>query len=149
MNERLRTLRQLENQVGILVRRIKRALAERAALVHPDLPPTSYVVLAWLLDAGPRRSSEISEAFDLDKGAVSRQVHLLVELGLVDKQADPADGRATLLTATEAARRRMTAVGEKRLGELDARLADWSEEDLVSLVATLARYNESLERLER
>lgn len=146
MNERLRSLRQLENQVGILLRRVKRALAERAALVHPDLPPASYVLLVWLVDAGPRRSSEISEAFDLDKGAVSRQVRLLAELGLVDKQADPADGRATLLTATEEARRRLAAVGEKRLGELDTRLADWTEEDLSSLVATLARYNESLER---
>jgi len=146
MNERLRTLRQLEHEVGILMRRVKRALAERAALVHPELPPTSYVVLAWLLDAGPRRSSDISEAFDLDKGAVSRQVHLLVELGLVDKEADPADGRATLLSATEEARRRMAVVGEKRLVELDERLSDWTEQDLVSLVATFSRYNRALER---
>lgn len=146
MNERLRTLRQLEHQVGILIRRVKRALAERAALVHPALPPTSYVVLAWLLDAGPRRSSEIAEAFDLDKGAVSRQVHQLVELGLVDREADPEDGRATLLTATEDARQRMAEVGEKRLVELDTRLADWTAEDLESLVATFARYNEALDR---
>lgn len=146
MNDRLRTLRQLEHQLGILVRRVKRALAERAALVHPSLLPTSYVVLAWLLDSGPRRSSEIAEAFDLDKGAVSRQVHLLVELGLVDRQADPGDGRATLLTATDEARRRMADVGEKRLAELDERLADWSEDELESLVATFARYNDALER---
>ena len=36
----------------------------------------------------------------MDKGAVSRQVQHLVDLGLVDRQPDPDDGRATLLAAS-------------------------------------------------
>ena len=86
------------------MRRVRRALSERAALVHPSLQPSSYVMLAHLIEAGPRRSSDIAEAFDLDKGAVSRQVQHLVELGLVERTPDPADGRATILTATTEAR---------------------------------------------
>lgn len=146
MTERLHALRELEHEVGILMRRVKRALAERAALVHPDLPPTSYVVLAWLLEAGPRRSSEIAEAFDLDKGAVSRQVHLLTDLGLIDKAPDPADGRAAILTATDEARRRMDEIGVHRLERLDQRLAEWTDGDVADLVATFRRYNQTLER---
>jgi DNA-binding MarR family transcriptional regulator len=146
VTERLHSLRELEHEVGILMRRVKRALAERAALVHPDLPPTSYVVLAWLLEEGPRRSSEIAEAFDLDKGAVSRQVHLLAGLGLVDRTPDPADGRASILTATDEARRRMDEIGVHRLERLDQRLAAWTDGDVADLVATLRRYNQTLER---
>lgn len=146
MNDRLHSLRELEHEVGILIRRVKRALAERAELVHPDLPPTSYVVLAWLIDAGPRRSSEIADAFDLDKGAVSRQVHLLADLGLVERAPDPDDGRASILTASDDARRRMEKVGRERLERLDHRLGDWTDDDIDELVATFRSYNESLGR---
>ena len=46
MNDRIRTLHALEQEVGILMRRVRRALSERAALVHPSLQPSSYVMLA-------------------------------------------------------------------------------------------------------
>jgi DNA-binding MarR family transcriptional regulator len=145
VNDRIRTLHALEQEVGVLMRRVRRALAERAVLVHPSLQPSSYVMLAHLIEAGPRRSADIAEKFDLDKGAVSRQVQHLVELGLVERTPDPADGRATILTATDEARERMDAVSRKRIVELDARLADWTSEDLEELVARFSRYNRTLD----
>ena len=36
-------LRRLELEMGVLMRRLKRALHERAALVHPDLQPAAYI----------------------------------------------------------------------------------------------------------
>ena len=144
MNDRIRTLHALEQEVGILMRRVRRALSERAALVHPSLQPSSYVMLAHLIDAGPRRSSEIADTFDLDKGAVSRQVQHLVDLGLVERSPDPADGRATILTATAEAKERVDAVSRLRIEQLDERLAEWSPEDLDELVSRFARYNRTL-----
>lgn len=146
MNDRIRTLHALEQEFGILMRRVRRALSERAALVHPSLQPSSYVVLAHLIEAGPRRSSEIADKFDLDKGAVSRQVQHLVDLGLVERSPDPADGRATILTATTEAKRRVDEVSRLRIEQLDARLADWTAEDLEDLVARFARYNATLDQ---
>ncbi len=146
MNDRIRTLHALEQEMGILMRRVRRALSERAALVHPSLQPSSYVMLAHLIEAGPRRSSDIADAFDLDKGAVSRQVQHLVELGLVERSPDPADGRATILTATTEAKRRVDEVSRLRIEQLDARLADWTEEDLDELVSRFARYNATLDQ---
>jgi DNA-binding MarR family transcriptional regulator len=146
VNDRIRTLHALEQEFGILMRRVRRALSERAALVHPSLQPSSYVVLAHLIEAGPRRSSEIADKFDLDKGAVSRQVQHLVDLGLVERSPDPADGRATILTATTEAKRRVDEVSRLRIEQLDARLADWTAEDLEDLVARFARYNATLDQ---
>jgi DNA-binding MarR family transcriptional regulator len=145
VNDRIRTLHALEQEMGILMRRVRRALSERAALVHPSLQPSSYVMLAHLIEAGPRRSADIAEAFDLDKGAVSRQVQHLVELGLVERTPDPADGRATILTATTEAKDRVDQVSRLRIEQLDARLAEWTAEDLDDLVSRFSRDNATLD----
>jgi len=142
---RTETIGLLEQEVGVLIRRVRRVIHERARLVHPDLQPASYLLLAYLAEAGPRRSSEIADNFGIDKGAISRQVQNLVQLGLVDRTPDPDDGRATLLSATDEAGVRLAEVNAHRRKYLDERLGDWSEDDLVSFVAALNRYNAALD----
>ena len=141
---RTETVRALEHEVGVLIRRVRRAIGERARSVHPDLQPMSYLLLAHLAESGPMRSSTLAETFGADKGAVSRQVHHLSDLGLLDKTPDPEDGRATLLSPSEDARRRLDEVTRQRRRRLDERLGDWSEEDIGTLVAALGRYNRTL-----
>jgi DNA-binding MarR family transcriptional regulator len=141
---RAETVRALEHEVGVLIRRVRRAIGERARAVHPDLQPMSYLMLAHLAESGPLRSSALAEIFGVDKGAVSRQVQHLVELDLLDRTPDPADGRATLLSPSEDARRRLREVQKQRRRRLDERLGDWSESDLEALVAALGRYNRTL-----
>ena len=51
------TVRALEHEVGVLIRRVRRAIGERARAVHPDLQPMSYLMLAHLAESGPLRSS--------------------------------------------------------------------------------------------
>ena len=112
--------------------------------MHPELQPSSYLMLSWLVDHGPRRASEIVEAFGIDKGAISRQVQHLVDLGLIDRSPDPADGRATLVSATPDAAERVRAVLEERHQRFDERLSDWSDDELSDVVALLGRYNAAL-----
>ena len=135
----------LEHEVGVVIRRVKRVIGVRARAVHPDLQPGSYLVLTHLEATGSCRSSAIAEAFDMDKGAVSRQVQHLTELGLIERTPDPADGRAALLAVTDDARRRLADVQRHRRKYLDERLADWSDEDLRAFVDMLGRYNTSLD----
>lgn len=138
------SLRQLEHEVGVLIRRIKRVIGERAQAVHEDLQPASYLMLGYLAEQGPLRASAMAEVFHIDKGAISRQVQHLVELGLVARTPDPADGRATLVAATDDAVRRMADVAEHRRKWLDEQLGDWSDEELLDFVKVLGRYNEAL-----
>jgi DNA-binding MarR family transcriptional regulator len=76
---------------------------------------------------------------------VSRQIQLLVDLGLATKERDPDDGRAWVVAPTDAARDRISAMVSARRARLGRRLEDWSDEDLEGFVATLGRYNATLE----
>ncbi len=135
----------LEHEVAVLMRRIKKVVAERARTIHADLAPAAYLMLAYLVEKGPMRSSTIVDAFDLDKGAVSRHIHTLVELDLATKERDPDDGRAWVVTPTEEARQRVAALVEARREKLGQLLEGWSEEDLTEFVSTLGRYNSTLD----
>lgn len=142
---RLESLGLLEQEVSVLIRRVKRVIGERARAVHPELQGSSYLMLGYLADHGPLRSSAMAETFDIDKGAISRQVHHLTELGLVDRTPDPDDGRATLVSASTEAVRRLAAVTADRRVWLDQRLGDWSEGELAGLIDVLGRYNRALD----
>jgi DNA-binding MarR family transcriptional regulator len=146
MTEASRTdsLRDLEHEVGVLIRRVRRVIGERARTVHPDLQPASYLILSTVAQDGPLRGSELSELFTIDKGAISRQVKHLVKLGLIHAAKDPDDARATLLTATDEAKTRLEDIVQHRRKYLDERLADWSPEELSGLVEILGRYNQAL-----
>ena len=139
-------LGRLEQEVGVLIRRVKRVIGERARAVHPDLQPASYLMLTFLATEGPQRSSVVSERFNVDKGAISRQVQHLSDLGLLDREPDPADGRAVLSSASQDAVRRMEAVDRDRRVWLEERLEDWSEDDLRGFVGGLERYNRALDK---
>lgn len=128
----------------MLVRRIRRVIAERARLVHPDLQPASYLMLSHVAENGPMRASSVADLFTVDKGAISRQVAHLMELGLVEKSRDPEDGRAWLLTATPDAVQRLRTVAEQRRSYLAERLDGWEAGDLERFTDLLARYNDSL-----
>ena len=138
------SLRRLEAEVGVLVRRIRRVIHERARAVHEDLQPSAYLLLAWLAEEGPVRASAVAESFGIDKGAISRQIQHLVDLGLATREPDPDDGRATLVAASPDAVRRMADVAAHRRKWLDEQLGDWSPDELAAFVDTLARYNDAL-----
>jgi DNA-binding MarR family transcriptional regulator len=144
--DRAESLRLLEQEVGVLIRRVRRVIGERARAVHADLQPAAYLMLGHLAEHGPMRASSMAEAFDVDKGAISRQVQHLIDLGLVDRSPDPADGRATLLSANAAAVDRLEAVADLRRRHLQERLGDWDDDELADLAGTLQRYNATLGR---
>lgn len=145
MSERADGLRRLEQEVGVLARRIRRVIGERSRAVHSELQPASYLMLNWLVDVGPVRASSMVERFGIDKGAISRQIQHLVDLGLVEREPDPDDGRAMLVGASTDAVRRIADIVEHRRKMLDEHLADWSGQELADFAETLQRYNKALE----
>lgn len=145
-DERTEAIRSLEHELNVIVRRIKRSMGTRARMVHPELPAASWSILAGLHDRGPQRSSELADQFSIDKGAVSRQVTILEELGLIDREPDPQDGRAQLVRITDEGTRRVEEVVAQRRQWYEARLDDWKTDDLAQLATLLESYNSVLER---
>jgi len=137
-------LRRIESEVGSLIRRVKRVMGERAREVHPDLHPMTYFILTHLAANGPMRGADLSDAFGMDKGGVSRQVQALVDLGLVERRPDAEDRRAILLDATDEGRVRLAAVSRSRSDRFDERLSEWSDDELSAFAAQLAAYNTAL-----
>src|SRR5436190_23356704 len=65
----------------------------------------SALQLLWpLLHEGPMRLRSLAQAKHADPSTVSRQAAQLVRAGLVSRQVDPADARASLFLITEQGR---------------------------------------------
>lgn len=103
-----------------------------------------YLLLFQLCKDGPQRSSALAATACVDPSTVSRQVASLVESGLVERRADPRDGRATLLAATELGEARHRMIHERRDRAFARLVADWSAADVRTLVTLLDRLNTSL-----
>jgi DNA-binding MarR family transcriptional regulator len=131
----------LEREIGLLLRRSRAISARLAGELHADLDGAAYGLLALLQDAGPLRASDVVARLGLDKSTVSRQLATLVDLGLVDRAADPTDGRAQVLTPSAEGSARLARIREIRRARWEADLADWPASDVATLAELLARLN--------
>lgn len=139
-------LRAIETEVVAMLRRARRATTDRARLIDPALATVGYQVLVALRENPGLPQSALVDKLDMDKGAVSRQVHLLSDLGLVDKHADPEDRRACLVSLSEEGERRMCDLERERRSAYVARFDDWTPDELTVLAEQLAKYNRTLEK---
>ncbi|MDP3892390.1 MarR family winged helix-turn-helix transcriptional regulator [Nocardioides sp.] len=139
------TTRRLEAQMSILARRVRRVAHERAADLSPSLGALGYAVLEHLRSQGSCRQTELATTLYADKGAVSRAVQTLLDLGLVERATDPDDGRAHLIVVTPRAEEQLAAHAERRRARFVARFDDWAPEELEQFVDLLTRYNTTLE----
>lgn len=131
----------LEREIGLLLRRSRAISTRLSAELHPDLDGAAYGLLALLQDAGPLRASDLVARLGLDKSTVSRQVGTLVQLGLVDRTADPADGRAQVLTPSAEGSARLSRLREARRARWEDDLAGWPVQDVATLAELLHRFN--------
>ncbi len=131
----------LEREIALLLRRSRAISTRLAGQLHPDLDGAAYGLLALLEDAGPLRASDLVLRLGLDKSTVSRQIGTLVELGLVDRAADPADGRAQVLTPSAEGSARLAEIRNVRRARWEADLSGWPDEDVAALAELLSRLN--------
>ena len=106
--------------------------------LHPDLDGAAYGLLSLLQDAGPLRASDLVARLGLDKSTVSRQLAHLVDLGLVDRAADPVDGRAQVLTPSAEGSARLARIRDVRRARWENDLSDWPPSDVATLADLLA-----------
>ena len=132
---------ELEREIGLLLRRSRAISSRLAGQLHPDLDGAAFGLLALLQDAGPLRASDLVARLGLDKSTVSRQVASLVGLGLVDRSADPDDGRAQVLTPSAEGAARLAEIRDARRERWEADLGHWPAEDVATLAELLHRLN--------
>ena len=103
-------LTEFQGQLHLIFSKARTVWKEAAATVHPELPPAAYKLLTFVARTGTASAHQLSEAFEMDKSVVSRQVRLLEDFGLLQSRPDERDGRQRVLTATPEACEALAAV---------------------------------------
>jgi len=111
----------------------------------PDGEPSPLFLLVKLAHLGPSRASDLAEFLCADPSTVSRQVSSLVKSGLIERRADPADGRASILVPTELGAQRVREQERRRGETVIPVLEDWSIEDRENLLRLLRKYTDGVE----
>ncbi|WP_018683852.1 MarR family winged helix-turn-helix transcriptional regulator [Actinokineospora enzanensis] len=101
---------------------------------------SAVILLKNLMVLGPSRSSVLADAVHSDPSTVSRQVAALVKDGLLERRADPEDGRASLLAVTEAGIAVLQGQRERMALSLARMVAHWDPADLDTFVALFERF---------
>jgi len=135
-----RDLSGLAAQLRLVITRTARRLRQEAA---SDLGPSQTAALATIERHGPLTPSELARIERIQRPTATRIVARLEEAGLVERVADPADGRSFTVSATAEARTLMNRLRTRKNAYLARRLRSLDEQDL----ATLDRAAEILEDL--
>lgn len=100
----------------------------------------SHATLRHLLAWGPMRPTALSEVLATGASHVSKIVRRLESDGWVQRSTDPSDGRATLISLTEAgevAAHGVYALGDRMIAEV---LDGWSDADVHAYTALTERF---------
>ena len=108
-----------------------------------DLSPSLAAALATVDKHGPLTPSELADRERVQRPTATRIVGRLAEAGLVERTADPADGRVSLVSTTQKGRALLRRLRQRKNAYLARRLRDLEPSE----VATLDRAAEILEGL--
>ena len=125
-----RDLSGLAAQLRLVITRTARRLRQEAA---SDLGPSQTAALATIERHGPLTPSELARIERIQRPTATRIVARLEEAGLVERVADPADGRSFTVSATADARTLMNRLRTRKNAYLARRLRSLDEEDLATL----------------
>ncbi|MCS0634292.1 MarR family transcriptional regulator [Streptomyces sp. LP05-1] len=131
----------LERELAVLLRRARASSGEMAREVHPELEPAAYGLLVRLDETGSQRATGLAGYFGVGKATMSRQLRALETLGLVARDPDPADGRASLVRLTDEGRGRVRRVREARRERYMRKLAGWDRAEVAELARLLHQLN--------
>lgn len=136
----------LEHALTVLWRRARSNSHKVARQVHPDMEPAAYGLLLLLQRSESMRLTEIAASIGIGKPSVSRQIVMLENLGLVQKHADPKDGRAQAISLTEDGARALARTQAARKELFRTLLEGWEDQELLQLGSLLTKLNDSYAR---
>jgi DNA-binding MarR family transcriptional regulator len=133
------------DSVTELLRSFGKARARMLATAAHDVEWSAHVLLKCIANEGQLRASDVAECLRSDPSTVSRQVAALVKDGLLERRADPADGRASLLALTAKADAVLAEHDQIRVEHFAHVLDGWSDTDLRRFATMLRRFTQAYE----
>jgi DNA-binding MarR family transcriptional regulator len=130
-----------------LQRTVRRSKARLLAAASNDVESATQMLLHTVAADGPIRASALAVSVQADLSTVSRQVAALVSRGLLERQADQHDGRASLLAVTEAGQAALAQYEQGRQAFFDEVLAGWSPGEMSQFAQHLERFTAAYDRI--
>ncbi|MFE4017354.1 MarR family winged helix-turn-helix transcriptional regulator [Streptomyces sp. NPDC059101] len=133
---------EIADALGTLLKRDTRAqLYQRLTdNVGEAVDETTYPVLSGLARTGPRSAADLAGEIGLDRSGVTRRATRLEEAGLLRREPDPHDRRATLLALTETGQRAVETTRQRLAAHIEASLASWSPDEVQTFARQLHRF---------
>ena len=130
-------------RLAMAVSRLRSRIRIEAGLRSTGIPISQLAVRARIIEEGPTTAAALAAAEHVTQQAIAQSLATLKERGLVEKQADPSDGRKSLVTAT--------AAGRKLRASLTASREEWLNRAIDAAVRPGERavLREAIELLER
>jgi DNA-binding MarR family transcriptional regulator len=101
-------------RLATAVSRLRSRIRIESGLRSTGIPISQVAVLARIIDEGPTTAAALAASEHVTQQAIAQSLATLKERSLVEKQADPSDGRKSLVSATAAGRKLMETIAASR-----------------------------------
>jgi DNA-binding MarR family transcriptional regulator len=101
-------------RLAMAVSRLRSRLRIESGLRSTGIPISQLAVLGRIIDEGPTTAAALAAGEHVTQQAIAQSLATLKERGLVEKQADPSDGRKSLVSATAAGRKLRETIAASR-----------------------------------
>jgi DNA-binding MarR family transcriptional regulator len=145
---RARQVDEIERAVATLLRSLggRSTVAQVAERSGSDLPAASIVLLEHLEAVGVQRVSRIAEYQKIGVPALTPRIKDLEAAGVIRRDVDPVDARASLISLTDTGRATLARIRDARCGILAEALVDMDPEAMVTAADALTRIAAAVER---
>lgn len=126
-----------------------RVFKQHTAQHDTGVPPGTLGVLAVIAAGRQSHVTGLAAECALDPSTISRAVAALVRAGHVTRRADPADGRASVLTITDAGRDALDQILARYADRFAGALHNWTPDELRDFSTMLRRFTHDLQEAAR
>ncbi|MFI5664441.1 MarR family winged helix-turn-helix transcriptional regulator [Streptomyces sp. NPDC051684] len=131
------------DEVWVVIGRLRRRLMALDVDPECELSPAQASLLSRLDKYGPSTASDLAAIENVRPQSMAKHVIALEERGLVERHADPEDGRRRVVELTAAGRERRQGVRRARQAWLAGQFAErGSAEQLRAVITAMALLDE-------
>jgi DNA-binding MarR family transcriptional regulator len=131
---------EIADALGLLLRRSTRARLHSRLTEGLPVDELGYPVLSALARTGPCSAADLAGEVGLDRTVVTRRATQLETAGLLRREPDPADRRATLLLLTAEGTAAVTELRRRLAALIEDSVRDWPPAQAQAFAAGLSRF---------
>ncbi|MGW1890611.1 MarR family winged helix-turn-helix transcriptional regulator [Streptomyces sp. NPDC002004] len=133
---------EIADALGVLLKRSTRLELYRTltAGLGEAVDELTYPILSGLARSGPCSAANLAPDVGLDRSGVTRRASRLEAAGLVRREPDPGDRRATLLALTSEGERTVELLRRRLSAHIESSLASWPTGEAETFADHLRRF---------